>query len=156
MTLRTRLTETLARSSTAPRLLVVSDTYAGATLAADFDAAADVTLVTDRDAVAAATPAGIRTVVGDVTALGTLAPADADEATVAVLALGSDRRTLLVRQLLRTRFGVEDIVALLNDPERRELFADVGTTVVCGSTALSAALGDAVERTLPEPTESHS
>jgi len=152
MTLRTRLTDTLVRSSTTPSLLVVSDSHVGAALAADFDAETAVTLATDRDAVAAVAPDAVRTVVGDVTTLGTLGAADADEATVAVLALGSDRRTLLVRQLLRTRFGVQDVVALLNDPKRRAALTDHATTVVCGSTCLADALGDAVERTLPAPT----
>jgi len=35
MTLRTRLADTLARSSTTPSLLVVTDSYVGATFAAD-------------------------------------------------------------------------------------------------------------------------
>ena len=155
MTLRPRLTDRLTGSSTVPSLLVVSDSHVGATLAADLDVAA-VTVVTDRDAVAAVAPDGVRTVVGDVTTLKTFAAADADEATVAVLALDHDRRTLLVRQLLRTRFDVEDVVVVLNDPERRVALTDASTSIVCGPTCLAAALGDAVERTLPEPTESHS
>ena len=153
MTLRTRLTDTLARSSTAPSLLVVSDTYVGSALAADFDAVADLALATDRQAVATAAPDGVRTVVGDLTTVETLAAVS--DATVAVLALSRDRRTLLVAQLLRTRFGVDDVVVLLNDPDRGDVFAETAT-VVCGTTRLADALGDAVERTLSEPTESHS
>jgi len=155
MTLRTRLPDRITGSSTARSLLVVSDTHVGSALAADFDGAAGVTLVTDRDAVATAAPDGVRTIVGDVTTRDVLSAVDADETTIALLALESDRQTLLVRQLLRTRFGVEDVVVLLNDPGRRAALADATTTVICGSTCLAAALGEAVERTLPEPTESH-
>jgi len=155
MTFRTRLTDTLARSAKAPSLLVVSDTHVGAALAEDFDAVADVTLVTDRDAVVTAAPDGVPTVVGDVTALDTLSRAASDGA-VAVLALARDRRALLVRQLLRTRYGVDDVVVLLNDPARRTALSDPATTVVCGTTCLADALGDAVEGTLTEPTEPHS
>ncbi len=152
MTLRTRLLDRITGSSTTPSLLVISDSHAGVALTAGFDVA-PVTLVTDRDTVATAAPDGVSTVVGDVTTHETLATADASEATVAVLALGRDRQTLLARQLLRTRFSVEDIVVLLNNPKRRAALNDAATTVVCGSTCLASALGDAVEQTLPEPTE---
>ncbi|MDS0259683.1 hypothetical protein NDI56_09795 [Haloarcula sp. S1CR25-12] len=114
MTLRTRLTDTLARSPSAPSLLVVTDSNVGSTLAAGAGAA------------------------------------------VAVVALRRDRRASLVAQLLRTRFETGSLVVLLDDPQRREAVADIATTVVCGSTCLSAALGAAVEQTLSEPTSSHS
>ncbi len=152
MTLRTRLKDTLDRSPTVPSLLVVTDTHAGSTLATEVAATADVTLLADSERVAARTPDGVRAIVGDVTDRTTLTAADA---TVAVVALRRDRRALLVAQLLRTS-GVDDIVLLLNDPERYDAVTDVATAVVCGSSCLSAALGDAVERMLPEHTESHS
>jgi len=154
MTLRTRLPDRLTSESTAPSLLVVSDSRVGATLAADIDAI-DIHLVADCESDVARVPDAVRTTVGDVTTLETLATADADEATAAVLALGSDRRALLVAQLLRTRFGVDDVVALLNDPERHDALTDTGVTVVCASSCLAAALGDAVQTTLSEPS-SHS
>jgi len=154
MTLRTRLTDTLGRSPASPSLLVVTDSYVGSTLAADVDATGDVHLVTDRAGVAARTPDGVRTTVGDVTDGETLAAGAG--AAVAVVALRRDRRALLVTQLLRTRFETGSLVVLLNDPQRRAAVADIATTVVCGTTCLSAALGAAVEQTLSESTSSHS
>lgn len=154
MTLRTHLTDTFARSPTAPSLLVVSDSHVGSTLAADADATADVHLVTDRASIAARTPDGVRTTVGDVTDGETLAAGAG--AAVAVVALRRDRRALLVTQLLRTRFDTGSLIVLLNDPQRRDAVADIATAVVCASTSLSTELGAALEQTLPEPTESNS
>jgi len=152
MTLRTRLEGALAGSS-APSLLVVTDSYVGSTLVADFESVADVGLVTDSERVAERAPDGVRTDVGDLTTPGTLAVGA--EATVAVVALGRDRQALLVTQLLRTRFDVGAVVVLLDDPERHDV-NDVATHVVCGSSRPSGELGDALERTLPEPSESYS
>ena len=152
MTLRTRLEDALADSS-APSLLVVTDSYVGSTLVADFESVADVGLVTDSERVAERAPDGVRTDVDDLTTPGTLAVGA--EATVAVVALGRDRQALLVTQLLRTRFDVGAVVVLLDDPERHDV-NDAATHVVCGSSRPSGELGDALERTLPEPSESHS
>lgn len=152
MTLRTRLEDRLARSPAPPPLLVVSDSHVGSTLATEFATVADVTLLADSDSIASRAPDDVRTIVGDVTDRDTLAAADGG---VAVVALRRDRRALLVAQLLRTH-GVEDVVLLLNDPERHDAVAGVATAVVCASSCLSAALGDAVERTLPERAESHA
>ncbi|WP_262180340.1 NAD-binding protein [Haloarcula laminariae] len=153
MTLRTRLEGPLA-GSPAPSLLVVTDSYVGTTLAADYESVADVGLVTDSERVAKRAPDGVRTDVGDLTAPETLAAGS--EATVAVVAVGRDRRALLVTQLLRTQFDIGSVVVLLNDPERHDVVDDVATHVVCGSSCLSGELGAALEQTLPEPSESHS
>ncbi|PSP62371.1 potassium transporter [Halobacteriales archaeon QH_8_67_36] len=153
MTLRTRLEGALAGSS-APSLLVVTDSYVGSTLVADFESVADVGLVTDSERVAERAPDGVRTDVGDLTTPRTLAVGA--EATVAVVALGRDRQALLVTQLLRTQFDVGAVVVLLDDPERHDVVDDVATHVVCGSSCLSGELGDALEQALPEPSESHS
>jgi len=154
MTLRNSLENTLARSSTAPALLVVTDSHVGSTLAADFDATVDVSLLTDRESVAAQAPDSVRTVIGDMTDNETLA--SVSSAAVAVVALRRDRQALLVTQLLRTRFGIESVVVLLNDPRRHEAVAELATDVVCRSTCLSVELRDAIEQTLPEPSSSHS
>jgi len=154
MTLQTRLAAAFASSPAPPSLLVVTDSYVGSTLAADFESVTDVALVTEDEGVAARAPDSVGTEVGDVAAPETLAAGAG--ASVAVVAVRLDRQALLVTQLLRARFDVDAVVVLLNDPERHDILADVATTVVCGSSCLSAELGDAVERTLPEPTESYS
>lgn len=148
MTPRTTIRDTLAQDSGPPRLLIISDNHAGSVLAFEYDASADVSLVTDHEGVAGQVPDGVRVTVGDVTTLDVLQ--DAADATAAVVALRSDRRALLATQLLRTRFDVDPIVVLLNDPQRRSAIEDIATAVVCVSTCLSAELQQVVETTLPE------
>jgi len=154
MTLRIPLADTLAQSVTAPALLVVTDGHVGSSLAADIGGDLDVRLVTERAAVADRTPDGVRTAVGDPTERETLAAVG--DVDIAVVALRRDRQALLVAQLLRTRLGVESVVLLLNDPERHDVVEDVATTVVCASSCLSAELGAAIDRTLPDPVSSNS
>lgn len=147
MTIRTRLEDTIDHSSADASLLVVSDSYVGPLLASNIDAEG-THLVTDTDRVAAQTSDSVRTTVGDVAAAETL---DAvTDAPVAVVALQRDQQTLLVAQLLRTQFEVDAIVILLNDPERREAFDHVATSIVCVSTCLSTELSNTFEQMLPE------
>ena len=148
MTRIRRLRETLARTAGPPSLLVVSDSHIGTTLAATLAADADIHLVTDREAVAGAAPDDVCVTVGDVTTLRTFG--DVSDVTAAVVALGTDRQTLLLTQLLRTRSDIESLVVLLNDPTRRAAIADIASTVVCGSATLSAALQREVESILGE------
>ena len=152
MAIRTQLKDTIDRSFAETSLLVVSDSYVGSLLASNIDAE-ETHLVTDTDRVAAQTRNSVRTTVGDVTAVETLNVVT--DATVAVVALQRDRQTLLVAQLLRTQFEVDTIVILLNDPERREAFDHVATSIVCVSTCLSAELNNTLEQVLPE-LPSHS
>ncbi|MBX0294321.1 NAD-binding protein [Haloarcula nitratireducens] len=147
MTLRTTLQDTLARTAGPPTLLVVSDSHAGPMLASAFEPTADVRLVTDHRSAAGQLLDGTQVTVGDVTSLETLA--DAVDADAAVVALRRDRRAVLVTQLLRTHFDLETVVAVLNDPQRREAVEDIATTVVCGSTLLATELRREIERSLP-------
>jgi len=152
MTLRTRLTDRLAHAPRSPSLLVVSDCYVGALLVDDLDGTADISLVTDLSRVAGRAPERVQTTVGDLTSVETLAGgADAD---VAVVVLKQDRRALLVSQLLRTKLDIDSLVVVLNDPRRHDLLDGIATDVVCRSTCLSAALSDALARTLPEHVSS--
>ena len=152
MAIRTQLKDTIDRSFADTSLLVVSDSYVGSLLASNIDAE-ETHLVTDTDRVAAQTRNSVRTTVGDVTAVKTLNVVT--DATVAVVALQRDQQTLLVAQLLRTQFEVDTIVILLNDPERREAFDHVATSIVCVSTCLSAELNNTLKQILPE-LPSHS
>jgi Trk K+ transport system NAD-binding subunit len=128
-------------------MLVVSDWQVGATLATDLEATVDVHVVTDSEGVAGRLPATIPVTTGDVTALETLA--DVTDATAAVVALRRDRQAVLVVQLLRTHLDTEDIVAVVNDPQRHDAFDGIATTTVCGSSVLAAELGRVVETVAP-------
>ena len=62
----------------------------------------------------------------------------------AVVATGLDSRNLLVTQQLRTRFGVERLLVVLEDPRNREAFDLPGVEVVCAGETLSAAVSSLV------------
>ncbi|MBB6645427.1 NAD-binding protein [Halobellus ruber] len=142
------LHDTLARTAGPPTVLIVSDSYLGPTLAAEFEPDDEVRLVTDDAAIAARTPDDVGTTVGDVTAVDTLdAGGDAD---AAIVGLRTDRETLLVTQLLRVRFDIETTVVVLNNPDRHDAMSDVATSVVFGPECLSAALRRTVRPTTAE------
>ena len=62
----------------------------------------------------------------------------------AVVATGLDGRSLLVVQQLRTRFGLERLLVVLEDPRNREAFDLPGVEVVCPGETLSAAVSSLV------------
>lgn len=82
--------------------------------------------------------------VGDPTDLGVLAEAGIEGASTVVVAMRSDRRNLLVAQLVRSRFDVPRIIVFVNDPDRRSLFTEAGHEPFCATTALSEAVGEVV------------
>ncbi len=116
-------------------------------LASAFEPTADVRLVTDHRSAAGQSPDGVQVTVGDVTSLEALA--DAADADAAVVALRWDRQAVLITQLLRTRFDLETVIVVLNDPQRREAVEDIATTLVCGSTLLATELRREIETALP-------
>ena len=141
--------DTLARTAGPPALLVVSDSYLGPTLLSEIEPRDGTRLVTHDDGIAARAPDDVGVSVGDVTAVDTLeAAADVD---AAVVSLRTDRETLLVTQLLRTRFDIEEVLVVLNDPEHRATLSDVATVIVSGPETISTEL----QRTISTATEPH-
>lgn len=65
-------------------------------------------------------------------------------ASAVIVAARSDRQSLLIAQLVRTEFDVPRIIAFVNRPDRRPLFADVGHEPFCVTTALSETVGEIV------------
>lgn len=70
---------------------------------------------------------------------------------VAIAASREDGRNLLVAQLLRARRS-DRVIALVNDPENVDAFADAGVEPVCASTVLASAL-DRKRRSVEAPAE---
>ena len=81
---------------------------------------------------------------GDPSDVRALEAADVGSATTAVVCTGSDRRNLLVAQLVRAHFDVETVVVLANDPDRIDLFTEAGHAPVCATSVLSDALLEAI------------
>jgi len=81
---------------------------------------------------------------GDPSALDVLAESGIGAASTVIVATLSDRRNLLVAQLVRSHFDVSRVVVLVNDPDRTALFADAGLEAFCVTTMLSTAVSEAI------------
>jgi len=127
------------------RALVVGGGHVGRLLADRLAADYDVTFVAT--APEAAERAGVSDAryVREITA-GTLERIGADEAAVAIVASRADGSNLLAAQLLRTRFGVEDVVMLVNDPDRADSLGTLDVEVICVSDLLATGVSDHLQR----------
>ncbi|ESP88539.1 NAD-binding protein [Candidatus Halobonum tyrrellensis] len=74
----------------------------------------------------------------------TLVEADVPEGATVVVATASDRRNLLIAQLVRAHLDAARIVVLVNDRGRLDAFAAADYETVCATTALSDGLVDVV------------
>jgi Trk K+ transport system NAD-binding subunit len=79
---------------------------------------------------------------GNPTDVRVLEEAEVASASTAIVATGSDRRNLLIAQLVRVHFDVPNVVVLANTPERLDLIAGAGHEAVCATSALSDVMVD--------------
>jgi len=91
-----------------------------------------------------------RVVRGDPADLQQLAAADIGDDSTVIVATPRDERNLLLAQLVRTHFGVADVVVRVNDPDRHDVVAAAGHDPFCVSTVLSTALVDELTRSVRE------
>jgi len=89
-------------------------------------------------------PSDIPGLTGDPSAVDTLADAGVATASTVVVVTPSDRRNLLIAQLVRARFDVPRVVVFVYDPNRIPLFADAGHEPFCVTTALADTFGETV------------
>ena len=73
-----------------------------------------------------------------------LVEAGVGEASTVVVATRSDRRNLLIAQLVSAHFDVPEVVVLANAPDRFEAFTEAGHDPVCATAVLSDALAENV------------
>ncbi|WP_255198339.1 NAD-binding protein [Halorarius litoreus] len=90
-------------------------------------------------------------VVAHESALDTSKLAVEQTAATVVVATPSDARNLLLGATAPHAFGADRVVALVNDPDRREAFEDAGIETVCVSAAVARATTEtvAVETSTP-------
>jgi trk system potassium uptake protein TrkA len=81
---------------------------------------------------------------GDPATIDVLVDAGVATASTVVVATNSDRRNLLIAQLVRARFDVPRVVVFVNDPDRVPLFADAGHEPFCVTTAVAETFGETV------------
>jgi trk system potassium uptake protein TrkA len=118
--------------------VVLGGGHVGAAIARRLHAAGRAVLLIDE----AYEPGPVPGVRGDPRSLATLRAAGIPDGATVIAATGRDRRNLLVAQLVSTHFDVARVRALVNTPDRRDLFEDVGHEAICATDALSDAVTD--------------
>lgn len=81
---------------------------------------------------------------GDPAKIRDLEEADLSPGSTVIVSTPSDRRNLLIAQLVRANFDVDRIVVLTNDPEKLDLFESAGHEPVCATTAISSAMAESI------------
>ncbi|QIO24511.1 NAD-binding protein [Haloarcula sp. JP-L23] len=142
-----RIRDAFDHTTGPPRLLVVGDSHIVSAAATELAADIDVRLLTNHDGVVGQSDI-IQVTVGDVTDIETLEAAGAAGADAALVALGTDRQTLLVAHLIRAHFNIDAITVLVANPNLRDVFDGIATAVVPGATVLADELYRQVTTTL--------
>lgn len=88
--------------------------------------------------------ATVPTIDGDPSSVAVLSEAGIEPASTVVVATRSDRRNLLIAQLVRARSDVSRIIPLVHDPDRFPAFDEAGHEPLCVSTVLSEAVEEVV------------
>jgi NhaP-type Na+/H+ or K+/H+ antiporter len=83
---------------------------------------------------------------GDGTSTEELRAAGADNAKIVVAATGDDDANLLVAQLSKSKFDVEDVIARANNPDNVDAFEDLGVRTISSTDATAWAIDNAIER----------
>ena len=81
---------------------------------------------------------------GDPATIDALVDAGVATASTVIVATRSDRRNLLIAQLVRARFDVPEIITFVNDPDRVPLFAEAGHEPFCVATAIAEKFGETI------------
>lgn len=82
------------------------------------------------------------TIVGDATQINVLEEAEIRNTTSAIVVTDIDNVNLLIAQLIRHHYKVEEIVIRLTDPELEEPYKDKGFKTVCPTDLSTAAVLD--------------
>lgn len=81
---------------------------------------------------------------GDATEFATLREADVRQADVVVVATESDNINLMVGQVARKLFGVQRVIARVDDPGREQIFYELDIETICPATLV----GDEIAESL--------
>jgi NhaP-type Na+/H+ or K+/H+ antiporter len=100
----------------------------------------------DQDVIEQARTDGLSVRQGDGTDATTLQSAGADNAKIVVAATGNDDANLLIAQLASSKFGVEQIITRVNDPDNEEVFADLDVRTISETLSTAWAIDNVIER----------
>ncbi|WP_423747362.1 cation:proton antiporter (plasmid) [Haladaptatus sp. SPP-AMP-3] len=114
------------------KILIIGGGRTGRTLADRLEQRGENPVIVERDdaTVAELRRDGYSVVHGNGTKAAILKEAGIENATKVAATTGSDDQNILTCQTARTRFGVDDLVAQVNDPENRDAFEDLGVRTV--------------------------
>ncbi|WP_135829844.1 cation:proton antiporter domain-containing protein [Halorussus halobius] len=83
---------------------------------------------------------------GDGTDVEVLQNSGADRAKIVVGATGDDDTNLLVAQLAKSKFGVETVIARVNNPDNADAFEELGVKTVSSAMATAWGIDNMIER----------
>ena len=130
------------------RVIVVGGGRVGTALAERLEDRGEEVVVVDTDdrVVEDARAAGYTTTHGDATESDVLRGAGAGNASVIAAATGDDDVNLLVAQLAKNRFGVETVVARVNQPANVAAFEDLDVEAVPTGMSVAWSMDNFIER----------
>jgi NhaP-type Na+/H+ or K+/H+ antiporter len=130
------------------RVIAVGGGHVGRALATRLeDRGENVVLIDEsEEQIETARNAGHTVHIGDATDSEVLEAAGIGNARIVVAATGDDDVNLLVAQLADSSFGVETVLARVNNPSNVEAFQELGVQVISPSDATAQALDHMIER----------
>lgn len=129
-------------------IIIVGGGRVGRTLAERLEDRGENVVILDHDQniIEDAREEGFSTHAGDGTDADELRNAGADNAKIVIAATSDDDANLLVSQLATTRFGVEQVISRVTDPENEDLFTDIGVRTVSETLSTAWSIDNAIER----------
>jgi trk system potassium uptake protein len=124
-------------------IVIVGCGRVGATLAADLDARGHRVTIIDLKTIAFERLPGTfggNAIRGDGTDEDTLRRSGLEEAGVFLSLTEGDNRNVMAAQLAVEAFGVERVVAKINDPVRAAAYAELGIATICRTDLMTHAL----------------
>jgi len=130
------------------RVLIVGGGRIGAALAERLERRGENTVLIETDGAVAADlrEAGFTVREGSGTDVEFLRTVGADRAKTVVATTGDDDTNLLVAQLARAEFGVERVIARVNDPDNVAPFNQLGVETVSSTMSTAWAIDNRIER----------
>ncbi len=132
------------------KLVVIGCGRVGSRIARDFQADGwDVTAVDEKEEALARLGSDWTGgfVVGHGMDSDILRRAGADEADAVVVATNGDNTNLVIAQVVRKRYGIENVVVRVLDPARAKFYAGRGMETVCPTQTAISELAQRVRRT---------
>ncbi|MDL5362324.1 cation:proton antiporter [Halalkalicoccus sp. NIPERK01] len=130
------------------RVLIVGSGKVGRSLAERLvERGEDVVVIEeDEETLQSSRSAGFTVKQGDGTDTDVLRSAGIENAKAVIAATGDDDTNLLVSQLARSTFDVEDVIARVNDPKNVDPLEELGVQTISSTDATAWAIDNAIER----------